>query len=72
MTSMRTKMEELTSMQAEMGKLTDLVKLMVVTQTPPPPPPHVNTEAEATVSTVPKWTFCTDALKYSTPQRSMP
>ena len=70
--SMQTKMEELTSMKTEMEKLAQLVKLMVVTQTQPPPPPPGSTQAEATTSTIPKWTFCADTPKYSAPQCSLP
>jgi len=70
--SMQAKMEEFTSMKTEMEKLTQLVKLMAVTQQPPPPPPSVRTQAEASSSAIPEWTICADTPTHSAPQRSVP
>ena len=64
--------EQMTYMQTKMEELTELVKLLAVTQNQPPPPPPLNTRAEATVSTVPEWMICASTPSYSMPQRSMP
>jgi len=60
--------EEVTSMRADMEKLTDMVKLLVTTPNQPPPPPPLSTQAEAIVSAIPDWMICVSTPSYSTPQ----
>ena len=59
--------EEVTSLQVEMEKLTNLVSLLAVTHSYPPPPPPLSLLAQTTMPSIPVST-----VSISTPQHTMP
>jgi len=64
----KAKIEEFSAMKTQIEELTKLVKVLSTAQNPPLPPPPVRTQAEASASAAPEWTFCTETPKYSAPR----
>jgi len=68
MTTMQAKIDEMAALQTQVDELIELVQTLRAAQyQPPPPSPPVNTQAEASPSTIHGWT-----VSFNTPQQTIP